>query len=56
MAKTSKVSKGAKQVWTRKFAHSSFCLLVHLSLYDICLVIRFFQIGCKIKRLVLWMS
>ena len=27
-----------------------------LSLYDIWLVISFFQIGCKIERLVLWMS
>ena len=27
-----------------------------LSLYDIWLVMSFFQIGCKIERLVLWMS
>ena len=51
---------GSKNVWLYRLESyiAKRFKIFHdvLSLYDICLVISFFQIGCKIERLVLWMS
>ena len=51
---------GSKNVWLSRFeiyiAKRFKIIQEVLSLYGIRLVISFFQIGCKIERLVLWMS
>ena len=51
---------GSKNVWLcrlESYIAKRFKIFHEfLSLYDISLVISFFQIGCKIEKLVLWMS
>ena len=53
-------SHGSKNVWLCRFesyvAKRFKILHEFLSLYDIRLVISFFQIGCEVEKLVLWMS